>query len=422
MLNTRSLDRFQPLNEHLLRPIYDDYAFGAIPATVERLLTGATSGPLLPPDCFGGAYPQPRTVVLFLIDSFGWRFWQRYARRFDICGRIEEAGTLTPISALFPSTTTASITTLNLGVLPTHHALYEWFVYIPAYGAVIQTLPFMPVGVYQLDACLDLGCDPAHLLAHHDTFYQRLGRQGVRAVQFLSQEYTTSAYNRVASAGAEVAPFASLEGGLTAIKEAITHAAQPSYLGFYWDRIDAAGHDFGPGSPEHEAAIAGFWRTFERVFANFAHPETLFLFTADHGQVATDPAATIRLNEAIPDFTSYLRRAPSGEPITPNGSPRDVFLHIQPEHLDAASAGLRALLGDQATLLTTDAALAAGLFGPLPASDEFRRRLGDLLILPHGATTVWWSRPGPHGPPLIGQHGGLTAPEMQTIFAATDHL
>jgi hypothetical protein len=35
---------------------------------------------------------------------------------------------------------------MNLGVLPAVHALYEWNVYIPAHGEVIQTLPFTPIG------------------------------------------------------------------------------------------------------------------------------------------------------------------------------------------------------------------------------------------------------------------------------------
>jgi hypothetical protein len=74
MINTRSLARFQPLGDRLLRPIYDDYSFANIPNTVEFLLTGTSRGRLLPPDCFGGTYPRADKVVLIFIDSFGWQF------------------------------------------------------------------------------------------------------------------------------------------------------------------------------------------------------------------------------------------------------------------------------------------------------------------------------------------------------------
>ena len=138
------LARFEPLGEALLKPIYADYSFANIPTTIHYLLTGEQLGPLLPADCFGGSYPRPEKIVLFFIDAFGWQSWQQHLERFTITRRVAHEGVLTPISALFPSTTSASVSTMNFGVLPAVHALYEWNVYIPAYGEVIQTLPFTP--------------------------------------------------------------------------------------------------------------------------------------------------------------------------------------------------------------------------------------------------------------------------------------
>ena len=148
-----------------------------IPDTIEYLLTGARRGPLLPPDCFGGTYPRPDKVVLIFVDSFGWQFWQDYHARFRATSRVVQQGTLTPVSALFPTTTAASVSTMNLGVLPSQHALYEWNIYIPAYGEVIQSLAFSPLGRHPNDACLRKGYDPGKLLEVHETVHQRLGRR-----------------------------------------------------------------------------------------------------------------------------------------------------------------------------------------------------------------------------------------------------
>ena len=73
MINDGPLARFVPLADGFVNPIYADYSFANIASTVEYLLTGSVRGPLLPPDCFGGQYPQPRRIVLFFIDAFGWR-------------------------------------------------------------------------------------------------------------------------------------------------------------------------------------------------------------------------------------------------------------------------------------------------------------------------------------------------------------
>jgi predicted AlkP superfamily pyrophosphatase or phosphodiesterase len=420
MINDQPLHRFQPLNEHLWRPIYADYSFGAIPATIETLLTGAETGPILPVDCFGGQYPQPRKVVLFFVDSFGWRFWQEALERHAVCARIVERGIMTPISALFPSTTAASVSTINLGVLPSQHALYEWNVYIPAYGEVIQTLPFAPVGVHQADACLARGHDPSRLLQRHETIYQRLGRHGVRSFQFVGREYMQSAYNKLIGAGARTVGYSTLAQALVLLQQALRDAAGPAYCHFYWGAIDAIAHSHGPGSEAHLAEIAAFWRTFEAVFDPVAgRADTLFLFTADHGQVYADPARTVNLNQRRPDLLRHLARTPSGGLVYPNGSPRDVFLHLQPGRLAEVEAMLGDLLAGQATILTVEAALAEGLFGPPPYDEEFRRRLGDLLILPHAGHYVWWHERGLLGNRFFGHHGGLAPDELTTVLVAS---
>src|SRR5262245_35391414 len=124
MINEAPLARFPTLAGGLVKPIYADYSFANIANTIELLLTGEKRGAVLPPDCFGGdSYPQPQKVVVVFVDSFGWEFWQQYHSRFRATRRVAEDGTLTPISALFPSTTAASVSTLNLGVLPSEHAL-----------------------------------------------------------------------------------------------------------------------------------------------------------------------------------------------------------------------------------------------------------------------------------------------------------
>jgi hypothetical protein len=422
MINEGPLARFAPLGGGLVKPIYADYSFGNIPNTIEHLLTGARRGPLLPEDCFGGSYPRPQKVVLFLVDSFGWQFWQEYRRRFRTMARIGEKGTLTPISALFPSTTAASVSTLNLGVLPAAHALYEWNVYIPAYGEVIQSLAFTPLGRHRADACLAKGYDPGKLLDVHETVHQRLGRQGVRSIQFSNQSYAGSAYNSVASAGAEVVRHGTLAQALVQLKETLVATQGKALLGFYWAAIDTIAHQHGPGTSYHAAEIASFWLTFDEVFRDVDSPDTLYLFTADHGQVFTPAGDTYYLNERIPELADCLPVSPTGNPIYPNGSPRDVFLHVRPERTAGVMTLLHRHLDDAALIMPMEAALDAGLFGPEPVCAELRRRLGDILILPYRGRFIWWRERGRMENTFHGHHGGLSPEEVITVLGAVDAL
>ena len=253
MIDSAPLAQFKPLAEGLLRPIYADYSFANIPATIHYLLTGERLGALLPESCFGGAYPSPSKVVLFFIDSFGWKFWQEHQSRFKTTRRVGEQGIVTPISALFPSTTAASVATLSYGVPPSQHALYEWNVYIPEYGEVIQTLPFMPLGRHASDACLAKGYDPARLVAVRETAQQRLARHGVRTIQFAHSSYANSAYSKIAFAGTELIQHDTLAEALVQLKQSLAQVTGKALFSFYWGGIDHIGHKYGPGTAYHDA-------------------------------------------------------------------------------------------------------------------------------------------------------------------------
>lgn len=422
MINDGPLARFAPLANGLVKPVYADYAFGNIPNTIEYLLIGSRRGPLLPADCFGGTYPQPQKVVLFFIDSFGWQFWQQYQSRFRTTTRIAESGTLTPISALFPSTTAGSVSTMNLGVLPARHALYEWNIYIPAYGEVIQSLAFAPLGRHAPDVCLRQGYDPAKLLAVHETVHQRLARHGVRSIQFAHRSYAGSAYNSIASVGAEIVRHGTLAEALVQLKEAQAATTGKALLAFYWAAIDNIAHTHGPGTSYHAAEIASFWRTFDDVFRDIDSPDTLYLFTADHGQVYADRRDTIYLNERMPELAGCLAVSPTGNPIYPNGSPRDIFLHVRPERRSATLDLLHRHLDELALIMPIEDALQQGLFGPEPVSEELRRRLGDILILPYRNHFIWWREPGRMANLFYGHHGGLSPEEVITVLGVIDAL
>jgi hypothetical protein len=422
MINEAPLARFEPLGHGLVKPRYDGYSFGSIPGTIEYLLTGADRFPLVPADCFGGEYPQPQKIVLVFIDAFGWQHWQEHCGRFRTTSRVVGRGTLTPISALFPSTTAASVSTMNLGVPPAEHALYEWNIYIPAYGETIQSLAFSPLGRRVSDACVHMGYDPARLLEVHETVHQRLARAGVRSIQFANRSYADSAYNGIASAGAEIVRHGTLAEALVQLKEALVGIEGKALLGFYWAAIDTVAHTYGPGTPFHAAEIASFWHTFDEILRDIDSPDTLYLFTADHGQVRTDARETIYINERIPELADCLPLSPTGNPVYPNGSPRDVFLHVRPELKETALAALHSRLDDIALVMPVEAALEQGLFGPQPVCAELRRRLGDILILPRLGHFIWWREPGVMENLLNGHHGGLTPEEAITVLGAVDAL
>jgi hypothetical protein len=243
-----------------------------------------------------------------------------------------------------------------------------------------------------------------------------------RPVQLANSAYVKSVFNSFASAGAEVVSHGTLAEQLVQLKEALLATEGKGFFSCYWGAIDAIAHVHGPGTPYHAAEIASFWSTFDEVFRDVHSPDTLYLFTADHGHVYADARATIYLNERLPQLAECLAVSPTGNRIWPNGSPRDVFLHVRPERKEEVLQLLARDLGDIALVTTVDAALEEGLFGPQPVGEELRRRLGDILILPRLGHFVWWREPGLLENRLHGHHGGLTGEELITVLGVIEAL
>src|SRR5262249_6069749 len=152
--------------------------------------------------------------------------------------------------------------------------------------------------------------------------------------------------------------------------------------------------------------ITSFWHTFDAILRDIDSPETLYLFFADHGHVYGDVQATYYINERVPELAQWLAVSPSGNPIYPNGSPRDMFLRVKPERRREALELLRDHLREIALVMPVDDALVQGLFGPKAVAPELRQRLGDILILPYLGHFVWWQERGLLQNRFYGHHGG----------------
>lgn len=410
MIDREPLKLFRTFAEgKLVKPFYDNYSFANIMPTVFYLLTGEKYAPLLDVSLFGGRYPKPKKVVLILLDGFGFFDWEKLPRRKE---------RVVPLCALFPSTTAAAITSLNYGVLPSAHALFEWFLYLREYGQVIQTLPFASLGdkSYQ-DDLLDKGWAPRQLVATRETIYEKLAEKKVASFVFVPKAYSHSSYNQIAQKGSDLQPFATLAEGLVNLKNALGKAEGKSYFYLYWDKIDSAKHHYGPDASHATTEAAAFWLTFDYVFSGFDRRETLFLFTADHGQIESDPKEAYYLNLEIPQIVDFLGRDKEGRLIYPTGSPRDVFLHVREERTGSLASLLEERLAGRAKVMLVKEALSFGLFGPPSSSRKFLERLGQIVILPYPGETVWWYEKDVMGVALIGQHGGLSPQELTSFLA-----
>lgn len=404
-----------------LRPDYGQYSFAQIPNLVEMLL-GTRKGDDHP---LAAAVLQrvnnrPKNVVLLMIDGFGYHQWLQYGERYPFLSRVLERGALMPITAIFPSTTSASVTTINSGLTPQEHGLIEWHLYLEELDEIIYTLPFTHLNAKeQHDSLLKRGVDP-RILFNGTSLHTRLRDHGVASHVVLRSAYAESAYSSVVQAGATIVQYESAPEMLVHLRWRLAAATERSYFYVYWDEVDHLSHRYAPHSEPYLAELNGLshllqTELLDKVDRKVAE-NTVLLVTADHGHVVMKPEETMYLNE-WPEVTNALATSPAGRTIHPWGNTRDVFLKVRDDAAEETIAFLSDELAGKARVVRSQEEADAGLFGRGPEHPQFRKRIGNVLILPYEDTTVWYQYPGHEKSKHRGMHGGLSREEMLTVLA-----
>lgn len=389
------------LNPTFVKPRYDSGGFAGIPNRIEKAF----------------ASQNYDAVVLFFVDAFGWRFFERF-QNHPFLQRFVKRGTVEKITSQFPSTTAAHVTTIHTGLNVGQTGVHEWYYYEPLVDRVIAPLLFSyATGTKDRDT-LEKKVKPEALYPP-GRFYPELKTLGVESFNFGVRDHTPSTYGKVVMQGSEIFSFRTLSEALVNVGLTLKAQERPAYINLYFDRIDGMAHEYGPNSPQVEAEIETFLLMMENYFDRFfgGSKRVLFLMTADHGVCEVDPQTTVYLNmdRGFSGFDKFIRTNKRGHLIVPAGSARDMFLYIKKGMEEEAQGFLAKRLEGRADVVKTEDLIAEGFFGD-DVSMRFRERVGNLVILPYRHESVWWYEKDKFEMRFLGHHGGLTPQEMETVL------
>jgi hypothetical protein len=253
------------------------------------------------------------------------------------------------------------------------------------------------------------------------TIFQRLKAEGIRSVTLVNRPLARTVYSTLSRAGSELEPYMTASDFAVMLRRGVEKSRSPTMFYAYWPSVDTVEHTYGPNTEEAgvEASLIshalqeGFLSKIDREAAR----KTLILVTADHGQVNVTPEKLLYMNR-----WARLRRAfaktPSGKSILPWGGARDVFMQIEEALLDETVDYLEERFAGKASVLRTEDLIRQGLFGINKPSRRFKRRAGNLMVLPHGTRTAWYRYRKGDSLKVKGHHGGLTKDEMTIPLAA----
>ena len=341
------------------------------------------------------AAARAHNLVFLLLDGVGEAILAAHG-----AGGVLAAHRRSSLSAVFPSTTAAAVTTSFTAVSPAAHGLVGWFTYFGEAGCVGAALPFC-VRAAGRPSLATRGVRPSDLY-WTPPFFAAMKR---RAVVVMGRDIVDSVYNSFHCAGAERRAYTDLEGFVAAVEAAVRSGPEPKFVYGYWPEFDTAAHRHGVASAAARERLSALDRAFAELLARLAGTDSLVVATADHGFVDSTGPDALALEDA-PALAPLLRLPLCGER-------RVCLCHVQPGREREFAARARAWLDGRAEVVDSAALLAEGWFGPGPAHPRIRDRIGDVALLMRGCATLADRVPGEDRHRLIGHHGGASEDEMR---------
>ncbi|RRJ30752.1 alkaline phosphatase family protein [Halocatena pleomorpha] len=408
MLNQAAADRLvdDTIAPGYVRPAYDGHSFGNIPATVASLLGVDIDGRPLSSELV--PFERVETVVVVVVDGFGFEQWTRHHAEHEFFARFTERAPVCPITSVFPAETAAAMTTYTTGRMPIEHGLIGWN--IPRENTVIESLPFETKD--GTDAGEALGIERG-ALQDGTPIAEQFQEAGVETRHVVPESIVDDGASSLIRL-----PYEDLDGFSRQLQTAI-ETTDSGFVHAYLPHVDAVAHDVGTSATAYRSVLSDVSTALARAVDGVGErvgERTLVAVTADHGHVDTTPSENVDLLQ-FDRVANVIERDTHGTPLLGGGG-RNVHFYADgtpPEQIrDVLTAELDTR---EALVLERETAIDEGLFGPGEPSDVFARQCGDVIVIPR--EKIVWHGEEPDPLRYTGMHGGLNPREQLVPFAAT---
>lgn len=379
------------------RPHYERYCIAAVPHTIEEILGLKPPKPGLAQEL---GLPTAQAVVSVVLDGVGWRRLELLqAEGLVDLGPFLEGGWYLPLTSVFPTTTTAALSTLSTGESPVVHGVLGYKLFRPELGTVVDMIKLAPPGGRE-DSLEKLGLAPEKILST-PTLYQRLAAYGIPTVLFLPRYIADSGLSKVLYQGvSRIVPFLTGSDLLMLLQEALEQGGK-ALFSVYWPSTDSLAHTYGPRSEAFSLELAHILSVLARLL-NTAPRDFVLLITADHGFFEADPerdmvncAAQAALREALL--------------LPPVGDPRAAYFFLKRGKDALVEKFFAEFFPEDFLVLPVEEALRRHLWGLEEPRPEVRALMGDMVVISKRRKFVLWPT---EEFKLRGLHGGLTPDEL----------
>jgi len=340
-----------------------------------------------------GEIGEFRNVVFILIDGLGYQYLGTHQRDSFIHDKV-----LTRITSVFPTTTSASITSLATGVAPQQHAVTGWFMHLKEVGVVSQILPFNPrIGGMMFS---DIGLTPS-MFIDRGLIFDRLP---VDCTCIIKDDIIASAFSSFMAGMSERVAYVGLEGFFKRIREACAGEHPKKFIYAYWSHFDTLCHLYGVDNEATHAHFREIDDGLRSLYEDLSGSDTCIIVTADHGQLDVTDETTVQLSDH-PSILNCMTLPICGEA-------RAAFCYVRPRLANSFERYVEDELGEYCALLKGHEMIEEGFFGSGEPNPRLFDRVGDYVLMMKDNYVIRDRLLGEREHVLKGYHGGLDSEEL----------
>jgi len=332
---------------------------------------------------------------VLVIDGLGWQSLLEHPDQAPFLA--DAAAVRPPLTAGFPSTTAASLSSIGTGLPPGEHGLVGYTMSIPGHDRAMNLLLWE---LYGHGERVDLREElPPERLQPLSTAFQRAAAAGLAVSLVGPRQHAHTGLTRASLRGGR---YRAAFGLGDTVAEAVTAlAARPGSLVYaYHADLDIIGHVRGVDSDAWRLQLAHVDR-LAAALAERLPSGAVLVVTGDHGMI---DVAGERLD--VGDHPALLEgvRLLAGEP-------RARHVHaVDGAHADVLAAW-REGLGERMWVVGREEAIATGWFGPA-VLDRVRPRIGDVVAASRTTLAVTQRAVDPRLAGLLAHHGSMLPGEQ----------
>lgn len=328
-------------------------------------------------------------VLLVVFDGFGEAIIKKHLEADTILHKNMVGN----MQSVYPSTTTAAMTSYYSGISPAEHGWLGWSLQFRDYGGMIDIFPNTDSTTGQPKVTKKI----AYREMPFESVFDQINavQNGQVELHSIKPEdiYFPSTSNRHH-------PARDL-GHMIKIMKKILAEDKPSYTLLYYPEPDSTMHQFGPNAQESMDKANALNQWVENLCANL--DETLVIVSADHGQIEVEKELNLETYESIKDMLV----------IPPSIEGRCASFFVKHKYYDQFRPAFEKAFGDDFILLSHEQVIEKQLFGKGTYHKRFDDFVGDFVACATGNSLLKFKTiGGKEGHDFKGHHAGLQADEM----------